>query len=256
MWQKATAAALVLTASLTMAGCASKQGDVGNSNIKSQSINDRFADDGRNEMNRMNGTQRMNNNVVGLHGNSHLEMDQKIADKLAARSDVQSAYVVRSDRNAYVAIMSEGHGDHELTSKLKGEIADEVKAQSPATDHVYVSSNPEWGDRMRGYAEQVRQGHPIQGLLTEFNAIVNRIFPTAEDGDRTAGNGGMTGNGGMAGNEAGNGIRGNGMHGNGVHGNGIQGGGIHGSGMTGGGNGGPAIGMNARHPHMNNVSRP
>lgn len=236
MWQKATAAALILTASLTMAGCASKQGDVGNSNIKSQSINDRFADDGRNEMNRMNGTQRMNNNVVGLHGNSHLEMDQKIADKLAARPDVQSAYVVRSDRNAYVAIMSEGRGDQELSSKLKGEIADEVKAQSPATDHVYVSSNPEWSDRMRGYAEQVRQGHPIQGLLTEFNAIVNRIFPTAEDGHRTAGNGGISG--------AGNG--------------GTVGGGMTGGGALerSGGAGGAATGTNARHPHMNNVSRP
>lgn len=189
MWYKATAAALALTASLTMAGCSGKQGDVGNSNIRTQSLNDRFADDGRNEMNRVRGTQRMNNNVVGLHGNSHLEMDQKIADRLAARSDVQSAYVVRSDRNAYVAILTEGAGDRQLTDKLKGEIADEVKAQSPATDHVYVSTNPEFADRMHGYAEQVRQGHPIQGLLTEFNAIVNRIFPTAEDGSRPTGNG-------------------------------------------------------------------
>ncbi|MDI4644563.1 YhcN/YlaJ family sporulation lipoprotein [Cohnella hashimotonis] len=255
MWQRAMAAALVLTTSLTMAGCASKQGDVGNSNIKPQSINDRFSDDGRNEMNRMHGTQRMNNNVVGLHGNSHLEMDQKIADKLAARSDVQSAYVVRSDRNAYVAIMSEGHGDHELSSTLKGEIADEVKTMSPATDHVYVSSNPEWGDRMRGYAEQVRQGHPIQGLLTEFNAIVNRIFPTAEDGHRNAGYEGTAGNAGD------NGLHGNGAYSGGIHGSSLQGngthsGGVHGSGVTGGANGGPAFGTNARHPHMNNVSRP
>ncbi|WP_338131037.1 YhcN/YlaJ family sporulation lipoprotein [Cohnella rhizosphaerae] len=213
--------------------------------MRPQSVNDRFADDGRNEMNRMHGTQRMNNNVVGLHGNSHLEMDQKIADKLAARPDVQSAYVVRSDRNAYVAIMSEGRGDRELTSKLKGEIADEVKAQSPATNHVYVSSNPEWGDRMRGYAEQVRQGHPIQGLLTEFNAIANRIFPTAEDGDRTAGRG--AGNGGTVVGGAGNG---------GTVGGGMAGGGaIGGTGVT-GGKGGAATGMNARHPHMNNVSRP
>lgn len=189
MWYKAAAAALVLTASMTMAGCSSKQGDVGNSNIRSQSLNDRFADDGRNEMNRLHGKQRMNNNVVGLHGNSHLEMDQKIADRLAARSDIHAAYVVRSDRNAYVAVQTEGAGDDKLTDQLKGEIADVVKAQSPATDHVYVSSNPEWGDRMRGYAEQVRQGHPIQGLLTEFNAVVNRIFPTAEDGNRAAGNG-------------------------------------------------------------------
>jgi len=199
MWYKATAAALALTASLTMAGCSGKQGDVGNSNIRSQSLNDRFADDGRNEMNRVRGAQRMNNNVVGLHGNSHLQMDQKIADSLAARTDVQSAYVVRSDRNAYVAILTEGAGDRQLTDKLKGEIADEVKAQSPATDHVYVSANPEFADRMRGYAEQVRLGHPIQGLLTEFNAIVNRIFPTAEDGSRPTG----SGNGGASGASAG-----------------------------------------------------
>lgn len=185
MWYKTAAAALVLTASVTMAaGCSSKQGEVGNSNIRSQSLNDRFADDGRNEMNRMHGTQRMNNNVVGLHGNSHLEMDEKIATKLSDRRDIQSAYVVRSDRNAYVAVQTEGTGDQKLSDKLKGEIADEVKMMSPATDHVYVSANPEWGERMKGYADQVKQGHPIQGLLTEFNAVVNRIFPTAEEGER------------------------------------------------------------------------
>ncbi|MBB6675599.1 YhcN/YlaJ family sporulation lipoprotein [Cohnella nanjingensis] len=217
MRKTAVVSSVLLTAALALSGCASNQGDMGNKNIRSQSLhNNRFANDGMNEMNRIHGNQQTNNNVVGYHDNTHLELSQKIADKLAARPDIKSAYVMLTNNNAYVSIVTEGHaaGDgglsaksttthgapslHKrmstgttgqyghmtatqepsaLSDKVKNEVADAVKAMSPSVNNVYVSANPDLYGRMQNYATSVSEGHPIQGFVTEFNALVNRIFP-------------------------------------------------------------------------------
>jgi len=185
---------LLLSTALTLSGCLQNTGDVGNKNIRPNAVNNernlgdgtmrsRFANDQRNEMNRVNGSQRRNNNVIGLHGNSHMQLSNHIADKLAAMPEVDSAYVVTTDRNAYVAVTQHRVGNHVhgmgtgLSNELKTKIADQVKSMSSATENVYVSANPDFADRMRNFAEETRSGHPIQGFITEFNALVERIFP-------------------------------------------------------------------------------
>jgi hypothetical protein len=52
---------------------------------------------------------------------------------------------------------------------------------------VYVSADPEFANRLRGYANRLDDGRPIRGLIEEFNILVQRVFPTnAADGfDRT-----------------------------------------------------------------------
>jgi YhcN/YlaJ family sporulation lipoprotein len=66
---------------------------------------------------------------------------------------------------------------NQLTNALKDKIADQVKSMAPTVENVYVSANPDFISRMKGYASDVRQGHPIQGLIVEFNALVERVFP-------------------------------------------------------------------------------
>lgn len=73
-------------------------------------------------------------------------------------------------------LMGNNNGN-DLTDELKNQIADRVKSMSPSTENVYVSANPDFLGRMQGYADNVRQGHPIHGLVVEFNALVERIFP-------------------------------------------------------------------------------
>ena len=66
---------------------------------------------------------------------------------------------------------------NEVTAVMKERIAAEVKKMAPQIDHVYVSANPDFITRMTSYMEDVRLGHPIQGFVAEFNALVERIFP-------------------------------------------------------------------------------
>ncbi|WP_270169693.1 YhcN/YlaJ family sporulation lipoprotein [Paenibacillus sp. SYP-B4298] len=195
------AAGLALTAML--AGCASNQGDVGNKSFQQNGVrqdangnrimNKRFANDTRNEMNRV-GERRLNsNNIVGAHQNYKIDMSETAAQRVAALKEVQSAYVMLGDKNAYVAVNLHDQVNRgttpgqvgtyattdsiEVPSEIKRKIAAEVKQVKGNVQHVYVSANPDFVGRMTGYMNDVRAGHPIQGLIAEFNAMVERVFP-------------------------------------------------------------------------------
>ncbi|MFC4099636.1 YhcN/YlaJ family sporulation lipoprotein [Paenibacillus xanthanilyticus] len=71
-----------------------------------------------------------------------------------------------------------------IDGQLQAEVEREVRSMAPSVNHVYVSSNPDFVHRMAAYAEDVRLGHPIQGYITEFNAMAERVFPARALRDR------------------------------------------------------------------------
>jgi len=175
---------------LALAGCAdvSRMGDLGHKNIRPN----RFADDRAQEMNRSFGRQMNNNNVVpDGHGNTRLELSQLVAEKIAALPEIDAAYVMLTDNNAYVAVtessksgrraIRSGDAYDDLAIGLKDKVADRVRSLVPGVRNVYVSANPDFFGRMREIADEVGRGRPIQGFLEEFNAMVARIFPTPDD---------------------------------------------------------------------------
>ncbi|MBW7474539.1 YhcN/YlaJ family sporulation lipoprotein [Paenibacillus oenotherae] len=236
MQRKWVLIAAVAALSTMLAGCSDKQGDLGNRNIRENNVrydmsgnrimSKRFADDQNNEMNRKDGRRLNSNNIIGLHKNYRLEMSEEVADQLAAMKEVNKAYVMLTDNNAYVAVSlddgkkkvgpnamsrsqvpsqplgrtNQGYRhlgvngskdfsagvydgsrmkglDSKVTEDLKSQIAGKVKGMVPQVDNVYVSANPDFVDRMTAYMDDVRLGHPIQGFIVEFNAMVDRIFP-------------------------------------------------------------------------------
>ncbi|MBW5447405.1 hypothetical protein GE107_15210 [Cohnella sp. CFH 77786] len=209
------ASMVLLSAALAVAGCVNdKTGDVGQKNLRPNHTNDyvnhrlsingthsygsrtyptRFASDQANEQNRRMGGNRLNNNIVGVHDNYHLRTNDRIARELAAMPEVDAAYVLLTDHNAYVGITEKRAGgiapqSADAGGRLKDKIADRVKAMAPAVQNVYVTANPEFVGRVRYYNQAAGAGHPVQEYLTEFNALVTRIFPaTAASG--TTGNG-------------------------------------------------------------------
>lgn len=174
---------VLLFSVVALTGCMERTGDVGNKNIRPNAINNkkRFANDQDNEQNRMFGERRENNNVIGMHGNSRIELSDKVAEQISALPEVDSAFVAMTDHNAYVAVILDEQTRNgqksEMPDQQKNTIADRVRSLSPSTENVYVSTNPDFVGRMQGYANDVQQGHPIQGLIAEFNAMVERVFP-------------------------------------------------------------------------------
>jgi len=98
-----------------LGGCGMEfQGDLGNKNIRQHSIrydqsgslikDKRFADDGMNERNRVNGKPLGSNNVIGSHKNYRIEASRAIAHKLTEIDAIQSSSVMLTDYSAYVAV--------------------------------------------------------------------------------------------------------------------------------------------------------
>ncbi|GGF98653.1 YhcN/YlaJ family sporulation lipoprotein [Paenibacillus abyssi] len=170
-----------------LTGCSELQGDVGNKNIRPNSvkydangnrmIDKRFANDQMNEMNRINGRRLNSNNVIGTHRNYHIDMSEKAADRVTGMMNVDAAYVMMGDKNAYVAIVPQKNDGGEVSSAFKHQIAAEIKAMNPDIVNVYVSANPDFVGRMTNYMNYARSGKPVQALIAEFNAMVDRIFP-------------------------------------------------------------------------------
>ncbi|MCR2804345.1 YhcN/YlaJ family sporulation lipoprotein [Paenibacillus soyae] len=202
-----------------LSGCSEYQGDIGNKNIRTNNaeynsfgvIRDkRFADDGKNEQNRVRGSQQNNNNVIGSHRNYRLEMSEEIADRIKEITSVKASYVMLADKKAYVAVslhdhapqgetkaMSRTHlglfgkngaedgrrissmstGEELLTADMKSQIAEAVKELHPQIANIYISANPEFVGRMNMYMNDNMLGYPVQNYIMEFNAMAERVFP-------------------------------------------------------------------------------
>jgi YhcN/YlaJ family sporulation lipoprotein len=196
---------VLLSVTMAVGGCVSRNtGDVGQKNIRPYYANDyekngiringvhspgsatyrtRFASDQSNERNRRMGRDGLGNNIVGAHDNYRIEMNARIAEQLSRMREVDSAYVLLADQNAYVGIVPKraaggsGGGQADLDPRLKDKAADFVKSMSYRTQNVYVTSNPDFIGRMQSYAGASAQGYPVQDFLTEFNALAERVFP-------------------------------------------------------------------------------
>ncbi|HEY0828137.1 MAG TPA: YhcN/YlaJ family sporulation lipoprotein [Bacilli bacterium] len=177
------------------------------------------------DMNRLNFNRwdnRRGNNVTSEHNNTRMEMSEMTANKIAAMKGIRSATVVLTENNAYVAVVLEDQrmnnlGDRarnnhmkgapnmdntmmqnnrmmgsQVTNRMKQRIGKQVSRMNPNVNNVYVSANPDFVSRMRGFAQTAQQGRPIRGLIIEFNDMVNRIFPTNAGMDGTGGTGNMS----------------------------------------------------------------
>ncbi|MDF2959627.1 MAG: hypothetical protein K0S39_1362 [Paenibacillus sp.] len=102
----------------------------------------------------------------------------KRREKITQLNGVRQANVLVMQRNAYVAAAVDAN-QGQLTRDMEDQIAQQVRATDPNIQNVYVSTNPEFVDRVNSYASDVGQGRPVVGFFEEFNEMVQRIFPTA-----------------------------------------------------------------------------
>lgn len=106
-----------------------------------------------------------------------LELADQAAEQVAEMEEVESANVLVTDTNAYVAVeLKEGVEGNEQT---ENKIADLVREKNADFKNVYVSMNPDFVKQMTDYGDKIRAGEPVEGFFTEFSDAVRRVFPDA-----------------------------------------------------------------------------
>jgi YhcN/YlaJ family sporulation lipoprotein len=108
---------------------------------------------------------------------NRVQIAEQAASKLTQLNGIKAANVLVTGRNAYVAA-AVNTSQNQLTQDLENQIAGQVKATDPNIQNVYVSTNPEFVDRVRTYVADVGQGRPVAGFFEQFSEMVRRIFPS------------------------------------------------------------------------------
>lgn len=167
---------------LALSGCSDRAPDAADENILSNALSTP-------NVGILNGVTRarsMNSHsVIGLHENTYFQLNDDMTDAVVHMPGIQSAYVMMTDRNAYVAV-NRGTADilangPQLPEAFVKTVAGAVQSRSPSTRNVFVSEDPVLWSRMQTYTQAVREGYPLQRFLAEFNALVEKVFP-AESG--------------------------------------------------------------------------
>ncbi|MUV36647.1 Lipoprotein YhcN [Lentibacillus sp. JNUCC-1] len=163
----------------------------------------RYGNDGRNDANDTDtplmdrnrdsdmdrNNRQLNNDRNNGNNDNRYEVADEAADKIADQVDgIDSAYVLTTNNNAYVAAMldndnnrgnSQKNNDRgdELTDDVKKEISDIVKKVDGDIDNVYVSTNPDFIDLTNNYINDVDRGNPVEGMFDQMGNMIERLFP-------------------------------------------------------------------------------
>lgn len=144
------------------------------------------------ETNDNKGADNGTTNDMNNGDESNLEVAQDAADLVADLDEVDSATVIVTNKNAYVAVVlndvatndntnadTNANADEALTADLEDKIANKVREVNKDIKNVYVSLNPDFVERMTDYGTRINEGKPVAGFFEEFTESVRRVFPDA-----------------------------------------------------------------------------
>ncbi|KQU20349.1 hypothetical protein ASG65_04670 [Bacillus sp. Leaf13] len=164
---------------LLISGCASNDKQGANENL---GLNRNNQDNYDTPM-RVSDTRQNNNNLndnVNDNGTNDLRVSEDISNRVEALKEVKNAWVIVTDHHAYVGAELNDGEDKDLTNELKDRIADAVRGADSSVEKVYVSTNPDFVQRMNDYVTDINNGKPVKGFVDEFRDLVTRIFPSSE----------------------------------------------------------------------------
>ncbi|MCA1053935.1 YhcN/YlaJ family sporulation lipoprotein [Rossellomorea aquimaris] len=167
-----------------ISGIATGCGTADNDNMNEQGMNTKY-DNGALERvgyNRDRTDNYMNMNDTGTRDSvrENYSLSEEAANNVADLKEVSKAYVLTTPRNAYVAAVMENGKNGDISQQLEDKIAKQVRKADAGLDNVYVSTNPDFIERMRGYADKAENGKPLKGLGEELSTTIKRVFPDQE----------------------------------------------------------------------------
>jgi spore cortex protein len=116
-------------------------------------------------------------NVDDENNDSRMRVADKAQDKIENMQEVRHANVIVTENNAYVAVVLEDNSKGDVREDVEKKISDQVKTTDKGIRNVFVSSNPDFVDRMGDYGDKIQNGEPVKGLVEEFTEMVQRVFP-------------------------------------------------------------------------------
>jgi YhcN/YlaJ family sporulation lipoprotein len=114
---------------------------------------------------------------VTKHFNGRLEHRSDLSEQVASLGAIRYANVLLSERNAYVAVITEwGLKERSLTEEQRDVISTELKRLEPSIQRVYVSDNAELYRRIDDYVRNTKDGKASSTFVSDFNAFVAELF--------------------------------------------------------------------------------
>ncbi|QYR19489.1 YhcN/YlaJ family sporulation lipoprotein [Paenibacillus sp. sptzw28] len=163
---------LIAAVSVISTGCMNNNPD---NQMRTRQAQNQAQNQGQNQAQNQGQNQAQNQGQTNL--NERIQVADKAADSIVRIRGVRQANVLVTNRNAYVAALIDTKKGR-FNAAMEADIARQVRATDPNIDNVYVSTNPEFIDRVNAYVMDVRQGRPVTGFFKEFNLMVQKMFPT------------------------------------------------------------------------------
>ncbi|MEH7109869.1 YhcN/YlaJ family sporulation lipoprotein [Bacillus sp. JJ1764] len=113
---------------------------------------------------------------------SRMRVADHAAKKIANLPGVERANVIVSDEKAYVAAKMDRNTNNQLSNQVRKQISKTVKSVDKDIDHIYISANPDFYDRLDTYANKIRngKGKPSSEFINEFTKTMQRVFPESK----------------------------------------------------------------------------
>ncbi|HZW67895.1 MAG TPA: YhcN/YlaJ family sporulation lipoprotein [Pseudogracilibacillus sp.] len=104
--------------------------------------------------------------------NRNARADDKTKDERPRTSDAAN------DReNMGRDMQNNSNQGDDLSDDVKKKITDIVKDTDDNIDNVYVSTSPDFFNLSNDFADDVENGHPIEGFFDQIGNMIERVFP-------------------------------------------------------------------------------
>ncbi len=188
-------------ASGLLLGCTNNNADRGKNNVSPVRYNPNTNTDNNNNLDRVSytdnlgpganvnyrdrdnnmGVNRDNNLGTDVNYNNNDRNNYRIAKDAAQRvsnlKEVRNANVLVTGNNAYVAVLLNDRSRKELPKTFENKIANEVRKADNTIDNVYVTTNPDFYNRVTDFGNEIQNGHPVRGLYDQMSNTIKRVFP-------------------------------------------------------------------------------
>lgn len=106
-----------------------------------------------------------------------LQVDQRVADRVARVPGVRRAAVLVAGNTAYIGVELAGGTQAGLAEQKKLAIISAAKAVHPGLSRVAVSANPDVYHHVQGFARDLAAGRPVDAVWRNFRSMVERVWP-------------------------------------------------------------------------------